>query len=69
MVRIIIGRFEQSRLDGGGFKYLTGVVRVTFGSYNQWFLEIDCLRNKCMNNKDTFSIPRHLVSYEIEQSL
>ena len=32
---IIIGRFEQSRLDGGRFKYLTWVVRVTFGSYNQ----------------------------------
>lgn len=37
VVRIIIGRFDQSGLDGRRFKYLTltGVVRVTFGSYNQ----------------------------------
>ena len=69
VVRIIIGRFEQSGLNGGRFKYLTWVVRVTFGSYNQQFPEIDGLRNKCMNNKDTFSIPRHLVRYNIELSL
>ena len=35
VVRIIIGRFEQSGLYGRRFKYLTWVVRVTFGSYNQ----------------------------------